>query len=189
MERNIAQIALFAAMVAALGVVPPITLGFGVPISAQSMGAMLAGAVLGARAGAAAMGLFLLLVALGLPLLSGGRGGLGVFVSPTGGFALGFLPAAYVTGLVVERLRLRSPGVRAAIGAVIGGILVLYLCGAVGLALVSGKPFAEAVALLAVFIPGDLLKAGITGMLVQAVARVRPQSLEWYRGSARNLRP
>ena len=77
MERNIAQIALFAAMVAALGVVPPITLGFGVPISAQSMGAMLAGAVLGARAGAAAMGLFLLLVALGLPLLSGSRGGLG----------------------------------------------------------------------------------------------------------------
>src|SRR5690606_14656561 len=103
MERNIAHIALFAAMIAALGLVPQITLGFGVPITAQSLGVMLAGAVLGARKGAAATILLLLLVALGLPLLSGGRGGLGVFVSPTGGFALGFILAAFVTGLFVER--------------------------------------------------------------------------------------
>lgn len=189
MERNIAQIALFAAMVAALGAVPPITLGFGVPISAQSMGAMLAGAVLGARAGAAAMGLFLLLVALGLPLLSGGRGGLGVFVSPTAGFALGFLPAAFVTGLVVEHIRLRSAGLRAALGAVIGGIAVLYVFGATGLSLVADKPLSEALMLVAVFIPGDLLKAAVTGMLVQAVARVRPQTLGWYRVNAGSLRP
>ena len=46
MERNIAQIALFAAMIAALGLVPQITLGFGVPITAQTLGVMLAGAVL-----------------------------------------------------------------------------------------------------------------------------------------------
>lgn len=188
MERNIAQIALFAAMVAALGVVPPITLGFGVPISAQSMGAMLAGAVLGARAGATAMGLFLLLVALGMPLLSGGRGGLGVFASPTTGFALGFVPAAFVTGLVVEHVRLRSPGLRATLGAVIGGIAVLYVCGAVGLSLVADKPLADALMLIAVFIPGDLVKAGVTGMLVQAMARVRPQTLGWYRADSRGVR-
>lgn len=183
MERNIAQIALFAAMIAALGVVPPITLGFGVPISAQSLGAMLAGTILGARAGAASMGLFLLLVALGLPLLSGGRGGLGVFASPTAGFALGFLPAAFVTGLVVEHVRLRPAGWRAALGAVIGGIAVLYVCGAVGLSTIAGKSLSEAFMLVAVFIPGDLLKAGVTGMLVQALSRVRPQTLGWYRGN------
>lgn len=180
MERNITQIALFAAMVAALGVVPPITLGFGVPISAQSMGAMLAGAVLGARRGAAAMGLFLLLVALGLPLLAGGRGGVGVFVSPTGGFALGFVPAALVTGWVVEHLRLRPAGLRAALGAVIGGIGVLYICGAAGLALVADMPLTGAAKLVLVFIPGDLLKAGVTGMLVQSLARTRPQMLTWF---------
>jgi biotin transport system substrate-specific component len=54
MERNIAQVALFAAMIAALGLVPQISLGFGVPITAQTLGVMLAGAVLGARRGAAA---------------------------------------------------------------------------------------------------------------------------------------
>lgn len=72
MEREIALIALFAALTAALGLMPPISLGFGVPITAQTLGVMLSGAVLGARRGALAMLLLLLLIALGLPLLSGG---------------------------------------------------------------------------------------------------------------------
>lgn len=184
MERNIAQVALFAAMIAALGLVPQITLGFGVPITAQTLGVMLAGAVLGARRGAAAAGLLLLLVALGLPLLAGGRGGLGVFASPTAGFALGFPVAAFVTGLFVERVPLRPAGLAAGIGAVLGGIVVLYILGASGLAIVTGKPLAEAFRLVAVFIPGDLLKAAITGMLVQALARARPQTLAWHRPAA-----
>ncbi|MDP5306661.1 biotin transporter BioY [Paracoccus spongiarum] len=186
MERNLAQIALFAAMIAALGLVPQITLAFGVPITAQSMGVMLAGAVLGAWRGAAATALFLVLVALGLPLLSGGRGGLGIFVSPTAGFALGFPVAAFVTGLVVERLRLRPAGLVAGLGAVLGGIVVLYALGAIGLSLVLGKTLPEAFMLTAVFVPGDLLKAAITGMLVQALARARPQTLAWYRRGPAN---
>ncbi|MBY0137163.1 biotin transporter BioY [Paracoccus yeei] len=185
MERDAAHIALFAAMIAALGLVPQITLAFGVPITAQTLGVMLAGAVLGARRGAMAAGVFILLVALGLPLLAGGRGGLGVFASPTAGFALGFPVAAFATGLFVERVRLRpaglAAGLAAGLGAVFGGIAVLYLMGAAGLALVSGKPLAQAFALVSVFIPGDLLKAAICGMLVQAIARVRPQSLAWHR--------
>ena len=181
MERDAAHIALFAAMIAALGLVPQITLAFGVPITAQTLGVMLAGAVLGARRGAMAAGVFILLVALGLPLLAGGRGGLGVFASPTAGFALGFPVAAFATGLFVERMRLRPAGLAAGLGAVFGGIAVLYLMGAAGLALVSGKPLGQAFALVSVFIPGDLLKAAICGMLVQAIARVRPQSLAWHR--------
>ncbi len=184
MERTIAHVSLFAAMIAALGLVPQITLGFGVPITAQTLGVMLAGAVLGARRGAAAAGLFILLVALGLPLLAGGRGGLGVFVSPTAGFALGFPVAAFFTGLFVERVRLRSAGLAAGLGAVFGGIVVLYIMGAAGLAIVTGKTFLQALALVAVFIPGDLLKAAITGMLVQALSRVRPQALAWHRSAS-----
>ncbi|QRZ14454.1 biotin transporter BioY (plasmid) [Paracoccus methylovorus] len=184
MERSIAQIALFAAMIAALGLVPQITLGFGVPITAQTLGVMLAGAVLGARRGAAAAGLFLLLVALGLPLLAGGRGGLGAFVAPTGGFALGFPVAAFATGLFVEHVKLRSAGLAAGLGSVFGGIFVLYILGASGLAIVAQKSLIEAFTLVAVFIPGDLLKAAITGMLVQALARVRPQTLGWHHGRA-----
>ncbi|MDF3604707.1 biotin transporter BioY [Paracoccus sp. DMF-8] len=184
MERNIAHIALFAALIAALGLVPPIALGFGVPISAQPLGVMLAGAVLGARRGAAAVGLFVLLVALGLPLLVGGRGGLGVFATPTAGFVLGFPVAAFVTGLFVEHVRIRPAGLAAGLGSVLGGIVVLYAMGIVGIAINADKASAESAVLVLVFVPGDLLKAAITGMLVQAIARTRPQTLAWHHAPA-----
>ncbi len=82
--RDIVFIALFAAIMAGLAVFPPIMLPVvGVPITAQSIGAMLAGGVLGAARGGLSMALFLALVAFGLPLLPGGRGGFGVFFGPT----------------------------------------------------------------------------------------------------------
>jgi biotin transport system substrate-specific component len=52
MEKNIAYVALFAALIAVLGLVPKIDLMSGVPITAQSLGIMLCGTVLGAKRGA-----------------------------------------------------------------------------------------------------------------------------------------
>ena len=102
--RDMVHIALFAAIMAALGLLPPIPVGFiPVPITAQSMGVMLAGSILGAKRGALAILLFLALVAVGLPLLSGGRGGLGVFFGPTAGFLLSWPVGAFVTGWLTER--------------------------------------------------------------------------------------
>ena len=106
MERNLTHIALFAALIAVLGLVPKIDLISGVPITAQSLGIMLCGTVLGAKRGALAVLLFLALVAVGLPLLSGGRGGLGVFAGPSVGYLVGFPVAAFVTGWLVERTTL-----------------------------------------------------------------------------------
>lgn len=179
MERNVAQIALFAALVAALGLVPKITLAFGIPITAQSMGVMLAGAMLGAKRGFLSMLLFMALVALGLPLLAGGRGGLAQFIAPTSGFFIAFPLGAWVTGLFVEHVALRPVALRAAIGSVLGGIGVLYALGVVGMSIGLGKTISECALLVLAFLPGDLLKAGVTGMLVAAVARARPQALGW----------
>ena len=177
MEKNIAYIALFAALIAVLGLIPKITLAFGVPITAQSLGVMLCGTVLGARRGALAVGLFVLLVAMGLPLLAGGRGGLGVFASPTVGFLIGFPVAAFVTGWIVEKWRSAPMGITAGIAAFIGGVVVLYAFGIVGMSVVMGKTLAEAAALVTAFIPGDLLKAGIAGMLTASLAKARPGSV------------
>ena len=68
MERNIALIALFAALIGALALLPGLTLASGIPITAQSLGVMLAGTVLGARKGALAVLLYLGLIAIGLPI-------------------------------------------------------------------------------------------------------------------------
>jgi len=177
LERNFTLVILFAALIAVLGMVPPIPLAFGVPISAQSMGVMLAGAVLGSWRGAAAVLVVQLVVALGLPILAGGRGGLGVFTSPTAGFLIGWLPAAFVTGLVVERLRGMSVVWAAGIGSVIGGIVVLYAFGTLGLMAVLGKGPLEALMLSAPFVPGDIIKAVLAGWIAQIVARYRPGAL------------
>ena len=177
MEKNIAYIALFAALIAVLGLIPKITLAFGVPITAQSLGVMLCGTVLGAKRGALAALLFVLLVAMGLPLLAGGRGGLGVFASPTVGFLVGFPVAALVTGWIVETWRSAPVGIAAGIAAVLGGVVVLYAFGVAGMSVVMGKTLPEAAALVTAFIPGDLLKAGIAGMLTASLARARPGSV------------
>lgn len=177
MERSTTLIALFAALIAALALIPQFTLGFGVPITAQSLGIMLCGTVLGAKRGALAVLLFMLLVAIGLPLLAGGRGGLGAFMLPSSGFLIGFPFAAFVTGLVVERWRNGSLAVVAGVASVVGGIGVLYIFGISGLAIALDKSFFEAAGLVMVFIPGDVIKAVLAGLITAGLAKARPASV------------
>jgi biotin transport system substrate-specific component len=173
--RDIVHCALFAAVVAALGLLPPIPLGFiPVPITAQTLGVMLAGTMLGARRGGLALGLFLLLVAAGLPLLAGGRGGFGVFLGPTGGFALGFPLGAFVIGWLVERLPRSGNVATLFFACVVGGIGAVYLLGVPWLVLVGGLPVEKAVGGSLAFIPGDLIKAGIAAFVTAAVRRGYP---------------
>ncbi len=177
MERSIVFIALFAALIAVLGLIPKIALPFGVPITAQSLGVMLCGTVLGAKRGALAALLFVGLVALGLPLLAGGRGGLALFVSPTAGFLIGFPIAAFVTGWVMEHLKLPAISVSAIIASVVGCVLVLYLFGIVGMAVTMKTSLPAAAALVVWFIVGDLIKAVLAGLITHALYKARPQSV------------
>lgn len=173
--RDIVLVALFATVTIVLGLIPPVTLGFiPVPITAQSLGPMLAGCIIGARRGAAAMLLLLLMVAIGMPVLSGGRGGLAVFAGPTAGYLAGWVAGAFVTGFIAERFvregQRESLQLAAFLGAaVIGGIAVVYLFGFAWLAHVSGNAFLEVAVASAVFLPGDLLKAVIAGLAGRAV--------------------
>ncbi|MDV7143137.1 biotin transporter BioY [Tropicimonas sp. TH_r6] len=174
MERNIALIALFAALIAVLGLVPKLTLMSGIPITAQSLGVMLCGTVLGARRGMLAVLLFLLLVALGLPLLAGGRGGLGVFAGPTVGFLIGWVAGAYVIGLLTAKLTSLPLGLAAAGAAAIGGIVVLYVPGIIGMMIMLDMTLQTAFLSIFAFIPGDLIKAGLAGAITASLARARP---------------
>ena len=176
MERNLTHIALFAALIAVLGLVPKIDLMAGVPITAQSLGIMLCGTVLGAKRGALAVLLFLLLVAAGLPLLAGGRGGLGVFAGPSVGYLIGFPIAAFVAGWIVERWS--APlGIAAFAGAFIGGIPVLYAFGIPGMALMLDKSLPEAALLATPFLAGDMIKAFLAALITRALAQMRPGAL------------
>lgn len=178
-DKTIAQIALYAALIAALGLLPKfnIPLAGGVPITAQSLGIMLAGVMLGPVRGALAVCLFLFVVALGAPLLAGGRGGLGVFASPSVGFLIGFPFAAFAAGAVMKAMRKQSVALSAGIAAFIGGIVVLYAFGIPGLVVMTDLDFMSAVKAMVVFVPGDILKVILTGLIAQTVSRGMPQAI------------
>jgi len=173
MERKLVLIALFAALTAALGLVPKIDLVSGVPITAQSLGIMLSGTILGKRDGALSVLLFLLLALVGLPILAGGRGGFGVFMGPTAGFLIGFPFAAYVAGLVVEKWR-TTIGIAAFAGAFLGGIVVLYAFGIVGLMITTGMSLGASILAMLPFVIGDAIKAVLTGLITHAIYQMRP---------------
>lgn len=168
--RSLVLIALFTAIIVVLGLVPPIMVGlFPVPIHAQSLGVLLAGVVLGARGGALTVLLLFALVAVGLPVLSGGRGGLAVFLGPTAGYLIGFLPAAFVTGWLSTRFAnsittswklIAGFFLAAAIGVVID-----HVFGIAWLAYAAGLTLPEAIVGNLIFVPGDLAKAAIAAYI------------------------
>ncbi|MDQ0510572.1 biotin transporter BioY [Ancylobacter amanitiformis] len=178
-DRSLVQIALYAAIFAVLGLLPRFDIPFaaGVPITAQSMGAMLAGVMLGAWRGALAMVLMLFVVALGAPILAGGRGGLGVFFGPSVGFMFGFIAAAFVAGWIMQALRKAPVFPAALVAAAVGGILVMYAFGIVGMALNAKLSLLDATKASLIFIPGDAIKAVLTALIAQTVARGLPEAL------------
>lgn len=176
--KDIVLSALFAAIVAALGLLPPIPLGFlPVPITAQTLGVMLAGALLGPKRAAVALGVFVLLVAAGLPLLAGGRGGIGIFLGPTGGFVLAFPLAAAAVGYLTERFDGAGRPLVLFAACVLGGIGVVYAVGIPWLALVGGMDLMKAAAGSMAFVPGDLIKAGVAAFVAAGVRRAHPTLL------------
>ena len=172
--RDLAYIALFAAITAVLGLVPAIAVG-PVPVTAQTLGVMLAGSILGARRGFLSQLLFLVLVAVGLPLLASGSGGLAVFAGPTAGYLVAWPVAAFVIGLLTERFWARYDVVRGVLANVVGGIVVIYAIGVPVLVAASGLPWHDALWFgAAVFVPGDLIKAVLAAVIAVQVRRSYP---------------
>lgn len=177
---GISQMAMFAALVAVLGQPFAIPVVAGVPITLQTLGVMLAGAVLGPWRGAGSMALLHALTAAGLPLMAQGNGGLGVYAGPTAGFALGWVPGALVIGLIVQaRWPLRTW--RTALGVLAGGILAIYACGVPVMAFHMGLTLEQAALTTLGFLPGDLAKAVLAVLVVQALAAAYPKPFTWAR--------
>lgn len=101
--HNIISAAIFAAIMAVLS---QFTFPIGpVPITLQSFVCALAGGVLGRKWGAISIGVWLLLGLLGIPILTMGKAGAGIFFSPVGGYYLGFVVMAWVSGFrLAERV-------------------------------------------------------------------------------------
>lgn len=175
--KNTVYIAVFAAMIAAMGLIPPITLGvIPVPITLQTLGVMLAGALLGPWRGAMSSLVVVVLALAGLPLLAGGRGGLGVLLGPTGGYLLGWILGSLIIGALFKYWVLRITGQTARffaglLSVIAGGIGGIYLCGIPWTAAVTGLDLGTSLLGSAAFLPGDLFKAVVTTLVALTVHR------------------
>ncbi len=134
-----------------------------VPISGATLGVLYAGALLGAQRGAASVLLYLLEGAAGMPVFAGGAAGALHLVGPTGGYLAGFPVGAYVVGLLAEHGWDRTP-IRAFYMMLAGSVPIFGL-GILGLSrfLPSDKLLTAG---LWPFIPGDLIKAGLSAGLL-----------------------
>ncbi len=129
-----------------------------VPITGQTLAVLVVGASLGAARGAASLALYAVLGVAGLPIFSDGASGLGVLMGTTGGYILGFIAAAALTGWLAER-RWDRRFLGAAVAMTVG-TLVTFAFGMTWLAVATGGSLEQILAWgLVPFIPGGIVKA------------------------------
>lgn len=152
---------LFVALSAQLA----IPLGFSpVPVTGQTFAVLLTGALLGARRGSLSILAYIAEGAAGLPVFAMGQGGAAVLLGPRGGYIIGFILAAWLTGFLAERRWDRR--VATTIVAMALGNVAIYALGLLWLCCLMGSD-ARVLALgLYPFLIGDLLKISLAAILL-----------------------
>ena len=158
----------FVALAAQVSIGLPFT---PVPITGQTFAVVLVGASLGALLGLASLGLYLFVGALGAPIYADGNHGWDVLTGPTGGYIVGFVLAAVLTGLLAQRRWDRR--FSSAVAAMLSGNVVIYLVGLAWLAEKLDTGLEKTFELgLYPFVVGDLLKLYLAGALLPGAWRL-----------------
>ncbi len=135
-----------------------------VPVTLQTLAVLLTGTIMKRYAGIP-IALYVLLGAIGLPIFHNGTAGAGVLLGPTGGYLIGFIPAAILVGLCYEQA---SETVQ--IAGLALGTGVIYLCGLSWL--IISVPMTVPAAITAgmiPFLPGDCIKAAAAFLITRRI--------------------
>lgn len=153
--------ALFAAIIGILAQVTiPLPL---IPITGQTLAIGLAATILGSRHGTIATLLYIAMGAVGIPIFAQMTGGLGILFGPTGGFIVGFIPAAFIIGLYIEKT---APTIIQACIANIIGMFITLLFGTIWLKFSADLSWTAAMMSGAVpFLAVGFVKAILAGWL------------------------
>lgn len=147
-----------------------------VPITGQTLGVLVVGAALGARRGAAALTTYMLAGLAGLPVFAGFTGTIAAVATPSFGFILGFIPAAFLAGWFAERTWDRRLWL-AMVGFVAASIVpflvgVPYMAYILNVVMGAGYDLGGIIAVgVTPFIAGGLVKAAIAAIVIPAAWR------------------
>ncbi|MFH0766404.1 MAG: biotin transporter BioY [Calditrichota bacterium] len=129
-----------------------------VPVTGQTLGVIAVGILLGSKRGAGAVLAYLSEGIMGAPVFAGGACGAAYLLGPTGGYLIGFLPAAYLAGYLAERRGIANPILILSLFVIADA--VIFTAGVGRLAMLMG--IGKAISLgLYPFVWGELVKAAI----------------------------
>lgn len=168
--RDIAMSSIFTALTAICGyIVLPLPIS-PVPVTAQTLALMLCSNVLPPFQAFWSMAALLLLGAAGLPVFSGGGGGIGKLLGPTGGYLLAMPIAAWCSATLLKKVE--PTFWRLLWVNVLGGIVIVYAFGVTYLSYSSGLSLSQGLLVGALpFIPGDLFKAVAASILARSLRK------------------
>jgi biotin transport system substrate-specific component len=142
-----------------------------VPITGQTFAVVLVGASLGTIRGVASLVLYLWLGVAGAPIYADHAHGWSVVTSASGGYLVGFVLAAALTGFLAERRWDRT--LSSSIGAMLTGNVLIYLVGLPWLAVVLDTNLEKTLEYgLYPFVPGDIFKLYLAAALLPGAWRV-----------------
>ena len=183
---------LFAAFIAVSGFIAFPLPGTPVPIVLQNMMPILASGLLGGLYGTASTALFLIAGLLGLPVFSGGKGGLAHLLGPTGGFLIGYLAAAAFLIIFFRKpgakdLALVSSGKNKSIklinylkiiAASFSGFALIYVFGIARFMQLTNRGLFESLSLACIpYLPGDFIKMILVSALIY---KLRPVTARYF---------
>ncbi len=166
--RDLTEIAVMAALLCVAG---PLTVAVGpVPLSLATFAIYLAALVLGSKRAAAVVAVYLLIGAAGIPVFSGFTAGLQKLAGVTGGYLIGYLPCAFVSGLGAGNESDSQPArIRQAL-RMAAGTLILYTLGTVWFIQQTGNALGAALSLCVLpFLPGDAVKIAAASFLAPQI--------------------
>ena len=160
--QQLCYVGLFTAVIVIMAQIS-IPMPLGVPMTMQTFAITLAAVVLGAKLSTISCTVYLLLGAIGVPVLAGFTGGLGKFVGPTGGFLISFPLMAFLIGLGVDH---RKAFKGAFVLSLIAGTLINYVVGVAMYCLLTHNTVATGfTACVLPFIPTASIKAVLASVL------------------------
>jgi len=175
--RNLVLCAMCAAITCILAPLS-IPLAGGVPVSLATFAVMLSGVLLGGPLGALSQLIYVLLAAVGLPVLAGWTGGLGIVLGMTGGYIIGYIPCAWLTGLIYKKYGETAKKPVKILFMILGttaGNIVLYIIGTAWFMFITEMTLEASLAACVIpFIPGNIIKMAaviIIGLPVENAIR------------------